>query len=183
VAEVRAAVSHIAEPEVMGLLTRLVEKSLVVYEEDEQGLGRYRLLETVRLYASGRLAESRDTAAVRERFRCYFLHLAEETALHLSGPDERLEIERLESERENLRAALEGSREDEEGKAGPRLAMALRRFWGTRGYLSEGRQWLEGFLALPLPDATVETARAFNAAGHLALMQSDFAAAHAYFEE
>jgi predicted ATPase len=37
--------------EVLDLLTALVQKSLVVYEENEQGQGRYRLLETVRQYA------------------------------------------------------------------------------------------------------------------------------------
>jgi predicted ATPase len=46
-----AAVSAITELEVLDLLTRLVEKSLVVYEEDGQGRSRYRLLETVRQYA------------------------------------------------------------------------------------------------------------------------------------
>ena len=40
--------TRIPSPEVLDLLMRLVEKSLVVYEEDEQGNGRYRLLETVR---------------------------------------------------------------------------------------------------------------------------------------
>src|SRR5260370_16759105 len=55
--------------EVLDLLSSLVHKSLVVYEEDEQGRGRYRLLETVRQYARDRLLEAGEGAAVRERHR------------------------------------------------------------------------------------------------------------------
>ena len=44
--------------EVLDLLTSLVQKSLVLYEEDEHGQGRFRLLETVRQYARDRLLES-----------------------------------------------------------------------------------------------------------------------------
>src|SRR5207302_4095944 len=72
-AEVAKAMSHITEPEVLDLLTRLVEKSLVVYEEDEQGPGRYRLLESVRQYARDRLLESDDAGPLRERHRDHFL--------------------------------------------------------------------------------------------------------------
>jgi predicted ATPase len=58
-------VSRITEPEVLDLLTRLVEKSLVLYEDDEQGCGRYQLLETVHQYARDRLLETGE----RERWR------------------------------------------------------------------------------------------------------------------
>lgn len=52
--------SRITEPEVLDRLTRLVEKSLVVYDEDEHSKGRYRLLKTVRQYARDRLDEKRE---------------------------------------------------------------------------------------------------------------------------
>src|SRR5205085_3870607 len=77
------AVIRISEPEVLGLLTRLVEKSLVVYEEDDQGHGRYRLMETVRQYAWERLLESGEGDGVWERHLRYFLALAEEAEPHL----------------------------------------------------------------------------------------------------
>ena len=50
-----SASDPIESGEVLDLLASLVQKSLVVYEEDEQGRGRYRLLETVRQYARDRL--------------------------------------------------------------------------------------------------------------------------------
>src|SRR5437764_9015209 len=73
-----SAATCIAEPDVLDLLTRLVEKSLVVYEEDERGHGRYHLLETVRQYARDRLLGSGEGEAWRTSHRDHFLALAEE---------------------------------------------------------------------------------------------------------
>ena len=63
--------------EVFDLLTALVEKSLVVYEEDEQGRGRYRLLETVRQYSRDRLLESGKASGAGPA-PGFFLRLAEQ---------------------------------------------------------------------------------------------------------
>lgn len=57
------------QAELLELLTPQVQKSLVLYEENEQGRGRYRLLETVRQYAGDRLLEAGETAGVGERHR------------------------------------------------------------------------------------------------------------------
>src|SRR5438552_3860956 len=80
--------------EVLDLLAGLVQKSLVVYEEDAQGRGRYRLLETVRLFAQDRLLETGEAGVVRTQHRNWFLDLAEE-----SRPEGRLD--RLEREHDN----------------------------------------------------------------------------------
>src|SRR5205085_8164307 len=93
--------------EVLDLLTRLVEKSLVVYEEDEQGNGRYRLLETVRQYARERLMESGEGEPLRDRHRDYFLELAESFAREFLGPHESDWLNRLAEEHDNLRAVLD----------------------------------------------------------------------------
>ena len=77
--------SRITELEVLGVLTQLVEKSLVVYEEDDQGRGRYRLLETVRWYVHDQLLDSGDGEGGRDRHLAYFLALAEEAYPHLVG--------------------------------------------------------------------------------------------------
>ena len=92
--------------EVLDLLTALVQKSLVVYEEDKQGQGRYRLLETVRQYARDRLLEFGEVEAVRGRHRDWRLALAEEAKPQLSAPEQAVWLERLEVEHDNLRAAL-----------------------------------------------------------------------------
>ena len=58
-----------------------------------------------------------------------------------------------------------------------RLAAALRWFWYARGYLSEGRRWLEGSLSLSDPVATRERAWVLNGAGWIAMFQGEFEAA------
>src|SRR5690349_9852151 len=92
--------------EVLDLLTSLVEKSLVVYELDDQGCGRYHLLETVRQYARDRLSESSEVEAMREQHRDCFLTLAELAEPELLGPHPVRWFEQLDSEHDNFRAAL-----------------------------------------------------------------------------
>ncbi len=133
--------------DVLNLLTHLVDKSLVVAEERD-GTGRYRLLETVRQYSRDRLLESREAAEVRRQHRDWYLAMAERAEPELQGPQQRVWLDRLETEHDNLRAALEWSSTEDEGTdAGLRLAGALRRFWLMHGHWSEGRGWLERALA------------------------------------
>lgn len=98
--------SRIPEPEILDPLTRLVEKSLVVYEEDEEGRGRYRLLETVRKYARDRLVESGEGERWRDRHLAHFAALGEKAKEHLNGAQQQKWLARLEVEHDNLRAAL-----------------------------------------------------------------------------
>src|SRR5437763_1410590 len=72
------APSAIGEAEVSELLASLVEKSLVLYEEDEQGRSRYRLLETVRQYGRDRLLESREGEQIRDRQQRFVIGMVEE---------------------------------------------------------------------------------------------------------
>src|SRR5262249_5204065 len=72
---------------VLERLLLLLEKSLVLYEEPE-GEGRYRLLETVRRYAGGTLAETEEEARLHGRHRDYYTTLAEEVALNPAGADQ-----------------------------------------------------------------------------------------------
>jgi non-specific serine/threonine protein kinase len=187
--------------QVLDLLSALVDKSLVVYEEDENGHGRYHLLETVRQYARARLMESGTEEAVRARHRDHFLALAEQAKPNLRGPEQARWLDTLEREHENLRATLEWclEAEDEEGaqqnsvspaEAGLRLSGALSVFWQTRGHVSEGRQRFAAALSRPGATApaqqqqrTKARADALNGAGNLAAFQGDFASARSLFEE
>ena len=116
--------------EVLDLLTSLIQKSLVVYEEDEQGQGRYRLLETVRQYAWDRLLEASEAEGLRERHLEFFL----------DGAEQGLGLDWLEREHDNLRVALARSGEQGRAEAGLRLGGALRMFWHVRGYWRE--RWI-----------------------------------------
>jgi predicted ATPase len=78
----------IEEWEFLDLLTSLVEKSLVLYELQEEP-GRYRLPETVRQYARDRMLEARESEAARTRHRDWFLALVERAEPELLGPPDR----------------------------------------------------------------------------------------------
>ena len=108
VAQEVCAGEGIEQRDVLDLQSSLADKSLVLAEPTD-GHTRYRLLETVRQYATERLAETGAREALRERHRDYFLALAEEAAPKLEGAEQAAWLQRLEKEYENLRASLEWS--------------------------------------------------------------------------
>jgi predicted ATPase/transcriptional regulator with XRE-family HTH domain len=158
--------------EVLDLLGSLVNKSLVQTEE-AGGEVRYELLETVRQYGQERLAVAGGAAAVRDRHLAWCLALAEKAAPHLTGPEQGGWLTRLETEHDNLRAALVSARETGADELGLRLAAALSHFWYIRSYCSEGRGWLEAALARGGSAWPTARARALNGAGNLARQQGD----------
>ncbi|HLK61174.1 MAG TPA: tetratricopeptide repeat protein [Chthonomonadaceae bacterium] len=170
--------------EVLDLLFSLVDKSLVVYEEQGES-ARYHLLETVREYAGEKLREAGEQAGVQQRHRDGFLVLAEEIRPKLTGPEQGHWLSVLEGEHDNLRAALTFCQaEAEGGEAGLRLGAALQRFWQVRGYLSEGRERLMALLSLPgAMEKTLGHAVVFSGVGALAMGQGDYAFARAMHEQ
>jgi non-specific serine/threonine protein kinase len=166
--------------EVLDLLTSLVEKSLVVYEEDEQGHGRYRLLETVRQYARDRLVESGEAEAVRGRHLDFFLAWAEK-----EDPDRNIRTHRLAKEHDNFRAALEWCRARQNGGTlGLRLINALWWWWMVYSHIREGYEYLIEFLAHPdVAEPTFERAQALNGAGFLANKLGHLAEARTLLEQ
>src|SRR5437868_14879875 len=133
--------------EVLDLLAGLVQKSLVVYEEDEQGRGRYRLLEPMRQYARERLSEAGEGEAVRSRHFDVYLALSRAASSQFRGADQVVGLGRLAMEHDNVRAALAWSMESGNDLLGIRLATAVWHFWRLRGYWREGLDWLTGLLA------------------------------------
>ncbi len=176
-AEAVCAGADVAEWEVLDLMTQLCDKSLIVVEQIEQ-YSRFRLLETVRQYAREKREQNADDAGIRTRHSRYFLALAEEAESKLNAAEQRVSLQRLESEHENLLASLDWSLAAEEGRDVLRLCGSLGDFWMMQGRLSEGREWCERvFLKTAAHEPTPERAKALNAAGALALYQGDFAAA------
>lgn len=170
------------EVEVVDILTRLVDKSLVTV--DPQGADvRYRLLETVRQYSREKLVDAGDADAVQRRHRDFFLTLAERAEPELHKASQTTWLDRLEGEHDNLRAALEWSLGQQGDDAGLRLAAVLAPYWHARGYLTEGREWLER--ARAQEGAATESLRmsALVAAARLAFAQDDFAGTKMLLEE
>ena len=164
---------------VLDLLTSLVEKSLA-QTELRDGKARYRMLETVREYAGEKLAKSGEHALMQERHRNWCLMLAEEAEPKLIGAEQSTWLLKLDSELGNLRAALALQ---DTGETRLRLTGALRRYWTTRGYVSEGRRWLEKSLTECSDASEPVRAKAMHEAGTLAKLQGDYAAAKRYLED
>jgi non-specific serine/threonine protein kinase len=141
-AQAIGATDHADEMDVLEVLGRLVDKSMVQLERPA-GAARYRLLETVREFVRGKLVEAGEADAARRRHATFYLGLAERGDPELRGPKQASWLDRLEAEHDNLRAALEWSLSQEKDEAGLRLAGALSGYWHGRGYLSEGREWLD----------------------------------------
>ena len=124
------------EVDVLDLLARLVEKSLVTMEAVGD---RYRMLETVREYAGERLDASAERDAVRARHLDHFLALAERARLELIGPNQRVWLAQLDVERENIIAAHTCCNHATDGGVlGLRLVRAMRTYCIQRGLLALG---------------------------------------------
>jgi predicted ATPase/DNA-binding CsgD family transcriptional regulator len=165
--------SGIEEYSILELLSRLVDKSLIVV--DDETATRYRLLETVRLYATHRLVDAAETGAARSRHLGYFLAYAERAEPALAGREGPAVLERLESERDNLRAALEWAETTGADERMLRLATALAVFWVLRGHTAEGGRWFARALATGEVPSVVR-ARALWGAAHVAVYGDDHAA-------
>lgn len=179
------AAGDVGAGDVLGLLGRLVEQSLVVVEASAPGdeEPRYRMLEPVRQYAQELLEESEEAEETRLRHAEFFLELAEAAELELRGPNQVEWLGRLEMENGNLRAAMSWALHPEGGDAATaaRVGWALWRFWWVRGPHSEGRRWMESVLQRDLAPAL--RARIRVVAGSLALSHADYERCEEYCEE
>jgi predicted ATPase len=121
-------------------LASLVDKSLLRQTND-----RFWMLETIREYAVERLETSGEAEQVRRRHAEHFLALAEEAEpTLLANPRESLD--RLETDHDNIRAALDWLQATGETQLALRLAGAVSRFWYLRGHAAEAWRRLEGLL-------------------------------------
>jgi non-specific serine/threonine protein kinase len=166
--------------EILELLSRLVDKSLVVMEECD-GRARYRLLEPVRQYAQEQLQATGELAAVQERHAGFFLALAEQWAGWTRGA-RTFDMEEL--EQDNLRTALRWCVDHGAADMGLRMARGCMFFWNQRTALAEGRMWLSLLLKLPgAEQPTVARAAALGCSGLIAMRHGDFALARALHEQ
>ena len=130
------------EYEVIDGLTQLARKSLIVVESDLLGSNRYRMLETIRQYAREKLFDSDEAGIVRDQHLDFFMRLAEAAEPNLRGPQQVAFLDRLETEIDNLRLAMEWALEGQAEK-GATLASSIFWMWHIRGYRVEGEHWLD----------------------------------------
>jgi predicted ATPase/class 3 adenylate cyclase/Tfp pilus assembly protein PilF len=155
-------------------LAQLVDKSLVDPGGDIEA--RYTMLETIRQYAQEKLVGAHEAAEVRARHRDWFLALAEEAEPDLRGPRQKIRLDRLEREWDNLQAALKWSVEGREPDAALRMVSALWRFWYLHGHLTMGGEWLSAALTM-VTTPSAARARILNGTAVLAFAAGNYAPA------
>ena len=106
---------------VLDCLAQLVDQSLVQVHE-QGGVARYRLLDTVRQYALGRLRDIDEESTVRARHAAWFVSFVEQTEPDLLARDQLACLAKLERDHDNLRAALAWSIETRAAEMALRLA-------------------------------------------------------------
>jgi predicted ATPase len=130
-------------------MASLIDKYLLQQTAHEGEEPRFMMLETIREIGLEALSERKELQATRAVHAAYFLALAEQAEPELAGLQQIVWLERLEREHDNLRAALgwglspgPGEENEQRWELALRLG-ALRDFWITHGYLSEGQVFLE----------------------------------------
>ncbi len=168
-AEAVCAFHEISRGEILDLLGRLVDKSLVVVERSPSSVTRYRMLETIREYARTKSEEAGETLELRNRHLDYFVRLAEEAEQNTFGADSVRYHRLLDEELDEIRVAMEWSIHSHQATMAFRLSASLFYFWYNRSLL--GSEWQEQLdHALPLlegMDRTPARAKALNAMGFL----------------
>jgi non-specific serine/threonine protein kinase len=155
-AEKVCEVEPLLHSDILDVLMRLIDQSLVDVSRDDHG-SRYRFLETVRIYSAEQLQAAGEAATVQARHREWCLDLAERASEGLEGPDQFTWLQLLTMEHDNLRAAVDACALDASAtETGLRLVVAMARFWFSH-QPGEGRRRLAA--ALERASATPSSAR------------------------
>jgi len=140
--------TNIQSGAILGLLTQLINKSLVTMDEME-GRTRYFMLETLRQYSKEKLVASVESDILSDRHLNYFLDLAETAEPHLIRTEQIEWLPLLDADYQNLRLALERALNKPSAEHSLNLCRALWWYWVIRSYGLEGRGWVERALAKP----------------------------------
>ena len=159
-------------------LQSLVEKSLVRHTDE-----RFWMLETIREFALERVEEASGADVLLERYSAFFLDLAELAGPELLARSSSIWYDRIEAEHDNFRAVLEDALEHGRTDVALRICAAIRHFWWTRGYWSEGRRWLDSALAAGTESDPQLRFEPLWGAGLLAMWQGDVERGSAVAEE
>jgi predicted ATPase/transcriptional regulator with XRE-family HTH domain len=166
----------------LDLLSSLLAKSLI----QREGQTRYSLHELVRQYAARQLETAGELEGVQRRHIAFFINFAEKDREEIGGSLVAALIKRMESDIDNLRAALGYSISLHASLLALRIGDILRPFWEFRGLIDEGRRCWNILLDLPgdnTKEYVIQRGKALQAAGVLARIQGDFEEAHHLYQE
>jgi len=170
--------------DVLDLIGSMVEKSLVMAQEKDEGT-RYRMLETIREYALEKLVGRGEETEVATRHCDFYFSFAKAGRDGLRGAEQAIWTRRMETEIDNLRSATALALS---GAVDPliavKLAIALAQFWMLRGMATEGRGVVRAALALPqVQESDLARAWALYIGAGLAGSQGDYREARRLLED
>jgi diguanylate cyclase (GGDEF)-like protein len=158
-------------------LGALTAKSLLVAEPDPDGGSRYRMLETIRAYASAKLAADPEAPVAHRRHAEHYVDFAERSTVGMTGPDQATWAERLEREYQNLRTAIGWALGGGDVESATRICLGLWRYWRNGNHIGEGREWLDRVLSASEGLPRGLRARVLHPAAVLAATQDDHGSA------
>ena len=171
---------RIPKHRVLDLLAGLIDKSLVVLDEELGGAARYRLLDTIRAYAVLRLMVAGEDDEFGRRHMLHMVALAEGVVAKAfvrgapPWPERVAMYHRIAIEQSNFRAALAFCQSTSEAEHGLRLCSALRSPWIVQGDVAEGVGWFTRFLEMNVAAPAAVRARALMFAAELSFEQQDY---------
>jgi len=182
------AISGFDDYDAMDLLESLVAKSLLAVDEGRDNpITRYRLLETIRIYAGDLLARSEDVLAARDAHLSWFQSLT--VTDNFAEASDLLRAGRLRFDWPNLASALEWALargdDPESGETGSevaaRLAFGCQGLWESQVPAIEGRRWVEQIAGDLAPGERRDWLLYIRAA--LAMQLDDFPVVHRQLDE
>jgi predicted ATPase/DNA-binding CsgD family transcriptional regulator len=189
-AEALCTASGFASASILDGIESMLGKSLLLRRDEDEEHSRFLMLETIREYGLERLEECGELARLRDAHAHYYLAFVEQAEPGLRSAEQNFWLMEVERERGNIEDAMRWLEEGKREEMLLRIAGALGQFWFLRGYMSEGRLFLEQRLAAlhtteghAVPVSLKTMAKAFFIAGWLAYWQGDFAPAISYLEE
>jgi tetratricopeptide (TPR) repeat protein len=178
-----AAAEAVSDPNLADRMLDLIDElvgSSFVHADLTGPAARYGLLEPIRQYAVARLRSAGNETQARDRHLAWYLDLAEQIEERISAQDPAAGLEALESEIDNMRAALAWSIQAASADIGQRLVHALYPFFYMGAHYREGLDWSQQVLALPGPPSGARSAVS-RRAGNLAMTMGDLEGAGRHF--
>jgi len=169
------AVTHMNE--ILDLLSKLTEKSVIVYDDTKN---RYRILESIKQYGIEKLIDGND---IFLRHLNYFLELSEKAKPELYGENSRLWMDKIDADHKNFISAIEWSVRNENLEKGMNTAAALGRFWNLTGQYSTGIRLIEIILESAGTLGKSSKVNVLNWIGSFKSSQGDYEQAKKYYEE
>jgi predicted ATPase/DNA-binding XRE family transcriptional regulator len=181
--EICADPVHLPKNKILDLLLQLIDRSLVVVEEDAEQYQYYRFLDTIRHFAQGKLEEAGETSEYRSRHLSYFVEWAKRTETRLDIEALLLLRKSMEREYGNIRSALEwGLQSESQTEMAISLAISMGSIWLRHSHFREALDWVEKYLPFT-KQSTKQHAELLHLAQALCYWRDDLPQAINYSQE